>query len=49
MNLFISPQDIEILGWCLVGSVLPNASWEEGTSLALVGHPFSDGVIIKMS
>ena len=24
-------------------------SWEEGTSLALIGHPSSDGVMIKIS
>ena len=34
------PWDIEILGWCPVGS---------GASLALVDHPSSNGVTIKMS
>ena len=49
------PRDIEILGWCpvwvptdpdWVGVSL--TSWGEGASLALVGHPSSDGVTIKM-
>ena len=35
-------QDIEILGWCPVGSVLPHAS------LAFVGHPSSDGITMKI-
>ena len=37
------PEIIKILGWCPAGSVLG-----EGASLALVGHPSSDGITIKM-
>ena len=36
-----------ILGWCPVGPVLPHGG--EVASLALVGHPSSDGVTIKMT
>ena len=36
------PRDIKILGWYPWASL---TSWEEG---ALVGHPSSDGVTIKM-
>ena len=43
--LIQSPQDIGIIGWCPVGSVLP---WGEGACLALVDHPSSDGIMIKM-
>ena len=32
----------------LVSSGASLTSWEEGASLALVGHPSSDGVMIKM-
>ena len=32
----------------LVSSGVSLTSWGEGASLALVGHPSSDGVIIKM-
>ena len=32
----------------LVSSGVSLTSWGEGTSLALVGHPSSDGVTIKM-
>ena len=39
-------RDIEILGWCPAGASL--TSWGEGASLALVGHPSSDGITIKM-
>ena len=39
-------KDFEILGWCPAGPVLPRGG--EGASLALVGHPSSDGVSIKM-
>ena len=39
--------DIEILDWFLAGPVLPNMG--EGASLALLVHPSSDGVTIKMS
>ena len=35
-----------MLGWCPAGASL--TSWGEGASLALVGHPSSDGVTIKM-
>ena len=42
-----SPQrDIEILGWCPVGSVLIHG--EVGASLALIGHLSSDGITIKI-
>ena len=41
----IYPRDNEIQGWCPLGSVLPQG---EGASLALVGHPSSDGVTVKM-
>ena len=40
------PETFKILGWCPAGSVLPHGG--EGASLALVGHPSSDGVTIKM-
>ena len=44
------PQDIEILGWCPAGSVLPH---RENVPLhpwlaTLVGHPSCDGVTIKI-
>ena len=42
----ISPWDIKILG--LVSSGASLTSWVEGVSLALVGHPSSDGVSIKI-
>ena len=42
----VSPQDIEILGWCPAGSVLPHGG--ECASLALVGHPSGDGIMIKI-
>ena len=38
--------------WILPGLVSSGASltsWEEGASLALAGHPYSNGVTIKMS
>ena len=35
-------NDIDILGWCPVGSVFPHG--EESASLALVGHPSSDSI-----
>ena len=35
------PRDIEILGW-------EEAAWEEAAPLALVGHPSSGAVMIKM-
>ena len=44
--IYIFPRDIEILGWCPAGPVLPHGG--EGASLALVGHPSRDGVTIKM-
>ena len=44
-DLIWLPQDIKILGWYPVGPVLPHG---EVISLALVGHPSSDGVLIKM-
>ena len=40
------PQDFQILGWYPAGPVF--TSWGEGASLALVGHPSSDGITIKM-
>ena len=36
-----------ILGWCPVGPVLPRGG--EVASLALLSHPSSDGVTIKMT
>ena len=38
----IHSRDIEILGW-------GEAAWEEAAPLALVGHPSSGAVLIKMS
>ena len=41
----------EILGWCPAGSVGRRylfTSWGKSTSSALVDHPSSDGVTIKM-
>ena len=38
-------QDIKILSWCLADQ---SYLIGEGASLALVGHPSSDGVMIKM-
>ena len=40
-QLWIHPRDIEILGW-------GEAAWEEAAPLALVGHPSSGAVMIKM-
>ena len=40
------PRDIEILGWCRMGPVLPNMG--ECASLVLVGHPYNDDFTIKM-
>ena len=40
------PQDIEIQGWCQVGSVLSHG--KKMPLLVLVGHPFSVGVTIKI-
>ena len=40
------PRDIEILGWCRMGLVLPNMG--ECASLVLVGHSYSDGFTMKM-
>ena len=40
--------DIKILGWCPQWGRVSLTSWGEGASLALVGHPSSDGVMIKM-
>ena len=40
-RLWIHPRDIEILGW-------GEAAWEEAAPLALVGHPSSGAVLIKM-
>ena len=37
-------RDIDLLGWCPVSLT----SWGEATFLALVGHPSSDGVTIKL-
>ena len=37
------PRDMEILDWCPAGPVQG-----EGASLALIGHPSSDVVTIKM-
>ena len=39
------PRGIKIMGWCPAGPSL--TSWGEGPSLALAGHPSSDGVTIK--
>ena len=38
-------RDFEVPGWCPAGLVLPHG---EKVPLALVGHPSSDGVTIKM-
>ena len=40
------PRDIKNTG--LLSSRVSLTSWGEGASLALVGHPSSDGVTIKM-
>ena len=45
-QICISPRDFENTG--LVSSGASLTSWGEGASLALVGHPSSDGVTIKM-
>ena len=42
IHIFLS-QGIEILGWCQVGSILPNEE-KEPLSLALVQHTSSDCV-----
>ena len=44
-NQKLSPRYIEIPGWCLVASVLPHG---EKVPLALVGHPFSYDIRIKI-
>ena len=41
------PQDIVMLGWC--SNSVSLTSWGEGAFLALVDHPSSDGVTIKIS
>ena len=41
-RLWIYPRDIEILG-------CGEAAWEQAAPLALVGHPSSCAVMIKMS
>ena len=43
----LCPRDIKILVWCpaSMGSL---TSWQEGASLALVDHPSSDVVTIKI-
>ena len=38
----------DLLNTGLVSSGVSLTSWGEGASLALVGHPSSDGVTIKM-
>ena len=38
--------DIEIVGWCPAVPVLP--PWREGVSLALLDHPSSDVITIKI-
>ena len=38
----------EIMKYCLVSKGASVKSWGEGASLALVGHPSSNGVTIKM-
>ena len=40
------PRDNKILGWCAAGPIL--TSWWEGASLALVGHPSTDGFTKKV-
>ena len=40
------PRDIEIMGWCPTGPVLPHQG--ESASLALIGYPSSAGVTIKI-
>ena len=40
------PRDIEVLGWCEVGSVLTSCG--DCASLALAGHPSSDGITMKI-
>ena len=44
-NLTFSPKTLRT---CLVPSKDSLTSWGEGTFLALVGHPSSDDVTIKM-
>ena len=43
-------HNVDIIGdiFGLVSSRVSLTSWGEGASLALVGHPSSDGVTIKM-
>ena len=45
-TIIFLPRDFENTG--LVSSGASLTSWGEGASLALVGHPSSDGVTIKM-
>ena len=40
------PRDIEILGWCLARQPYLMG---DGSSLALVGHPSSDAITIKIN
>ena len=44
--MLLVSRDVEILGWSPAGSVV--TSWGEGASLALFGHPSSDGITIKI-
>ena len=44
--IIIITRDQEILGWCPAGD--SPISWGEGSSLALAGNPYRDGVSIKI-
>ena len=45
MTITVSPREIEILGWCLAGSVLPMG---RRCHFSLGWPPFSDGITIKI-
>ena len=48
LKKYFFPQDIEIMGWCLVeSSGVSLTSWREGASLSLADHLSSDGATIK--
>ena len=44
--IIVITRDQEILRWCPAGD--SPISWGEGSSLALAGNPYRDGVSIKI-
>ena len=48
LDFKVVTEEIPVVVTGLVSSGASLTSWGEGASLALVGHPSSDGVMIKM-